>query len=291
MEEIWKDIPGFENSFQISSFGRVRSLDREVVTKRGKWHYKGKLIRVFPCGTQCSRATAELSVNNSYKTIYIEDIMAQVFLFAEPDSVVYHIDGDNDNNVLANLTLVRPKNLASEFGEVWRPVKGYESNYEVSNLGNIRSIKRRINHPRLGHQHREMLVHRFRDNLDSYIDFGLWKDGKCKQVPLHRLVAEAFIPNPENKPFVNHIDGNKRNNKVDNLEWVTCGENNEHAFITGLNPRTGLGTKIKCIETGVIYDSINRAARETAISRDRIKDSIYSHRPTTSGLTFIKIME
>lgn len=63
----------------------------------------------------------------------------------------------------------------------------------------------------------------------------LCKDGENKTCKVHRLVAKAFVPNPDNKKCVNHIDGNKENNEVSNLEWVTKGENNKHAFDTGLS--------------------------------------------------------
>lgn len=71
------------------------------------------------------------------------------------------------------------------------------------------------------------------ENNGGYLKINI---GNGKQKYVHRVVAEAFIPNPENKPCVNHIDGNKKNNHVDNLEWVTYSENNIHAFRTGLQP-------------------------------------------------------
>ena len=75
-----------------------------------------------------------------------------------------------------------------------------------------------------------------RQQLSSvgYIRVELWADGKGRKYLLHRLLAQAFIPNPENKPQVNHIDGDKRNNRLSNLEWVTQSENQIHAYRTGL---------------------------------------------------------
>ena len=70
---------------------------------------------------------------------------------------------------------------------------------------------------------------------DGYYSIGLRKDGKRFKAKIHRLIAQAFIPNPENKPFVNHIDGNKQNNCIENLEWVTGSENVRHAWQIGLN--------------------------------------------------------
>ena len=71
---------------------------------------------------------------------------------------------------------------------------------------------------------------------DGYERVTLSQNGKLKRFRVHRLVADAFIPNPFNLPFVNHIDGNKRNNKIDNLEWVSCKDNTIHAFDNGLRP-------------------------------------------------------
>lgn len=72
-------------------------------------------------------------------------------------------------------------------------------------------------------------------NHDGYHRIQIWKDNKCKYIAWHRIIAETFIPNPKNKPVINHIDGDKTNNYVSNLEWCTQSENIQHAFKTGLS--------------------------------------------------------
>lgn len=113
--------------------------------------------------------------------------------------------------------------------EIWKDVVGYEGRYKVSSLGNVMSMRYggrggvRLMHPTAHHSGYKMI------NL-----------GKPKKIRLvHVLVAEAFIDNPEKKPFVNHIDGNKGNNRADNLEWVTALENTHHAIKTGLRDPHG----------------------------------------------------
>ena len=110
---------------------------------------------------------------------------------------------------------------------------------------------------------------------DGYLQVQLYKNGIRSHKRVHRLVAEAFIPNPNNKPEVNHKDGNKHNNSVDNLEWVDKSENMKHAFRTGLckhnpnhkpmlghkNPNGGRkGRKVMIVETGEIFDSMKDCA-------------------------------
>lgn len=115
-----------------------------------------------------------------------------------------------------------PKDLD---GEIWRDVEGYDG-YQVSNLGNVKSFK---------HCNKGRLLKPSLRNGYSFVQFG--QHGKC--VNIHRLVAETFIPNLLNKPCVNHINGIKSDNRVENLEWCTPSENNLHATQTGLSKSGG----------------------------------------------------
>lgn len=100
---------------------------------------------------------------------------------------------------------------------------------------------------------------------DNYQRIVLMKEGVKTKYQAHRLVALAFIPNPDNKPFINHIDGNKSNNNADNLEWCTASENVTHADITGLRDMSkhhpSNSKKIKCLETGEIFVSYYQAVK------------------------------
>lgn len=112
--------------------------------------------------------------------------------------------------------------------EIWKDIKGYEKLYQVSNLGRIRSLDRIILQYN-GYDDGERL---YKGKIlkpcikpNGYSQVGLWKDKKVKWFIIHRLVAETFIPNPENKPQVNHKDENKQNNNIKNLEWCSCSYN------------------------------------------------------------------
>lgn len=125
--------------------------------------------------------------------------------------------------------------------EIWKDIKGYEKLYQVSNLGSVKSlskfVKNNKSYSSIGYITKEKILKQFR-NRKGYLVVSLCRDGKQKTFRVHRLVAEAFIPNPENKPQVNHINTNKENNHVSNLEWVTNGENQIHAYCNGLNKIT-----------------------------------------------------
>ena len=146
--------------------------------------------------------------------------------------------------------------------EIWKDIKDYEGRYAVSNLGRIKS------YPKKGHGHNSIIL-KSKLTKDGYYETALLSKGKGKNqykyIRTHRIVAQAFIPNPENKPEINHKDGNKLNNNVDNLEWVTSSENQLHAYRTGLQKVSGyaiLGRKpIYCIELNVTMPSLNHMQR------------------------------
>lgn len=117
--------------------------------------------------------------------------------------------------------------------EIWKDVKGYEGIYQVSNLGIIKSLDRTINHSTAGILKKKEMYMSTSSNV-GYSTVILSNNGNKKSLRTHRLVAIAFIPNPNNKPCVNHINGIKKDNKVSNLEWVTYSENTQHAFNLGL---------------------------------------------------------
>lgn len=123
--------------------------------------------------------------------------------------------------------------------EVFKDVFNYEGLYQISNYGRVKSLERKsifycgLRKEYLKRRVKEKFLS-FNKSNNGYIQVCLTKNGKCKTFILHRLVAQAFIPNPENKPQINHIDGNKENNCVDNLEWCDASENMQHASKTGL---------------------------------------------------------
>lgn len=156
--------------------------------------------------------------------------------------------------------------------EEWRQLKGHP-NYLVSSLGRIQNITTNK-------------IYSGKVNNCGYVRFDLCENGKRFVVYGHRAVADAFIPNVENKPCINHIDGNKTNNNVSNLEWCTQQENTIHARDV-LHANFGCNKKaIYCIETNTIYASETDAALWLGSHSGCINRVVKGLRQKTLGLSF-----
>jgi len=203
----WKEINGFEGLYEINLAGQIRSVK------------SGKLKTIFQRG-DVKRKSPHVGLNKNGKT--------QTF---KVDRLLYDTFGIT--------------NQESDFmeGEIWKPIIGYEGCYEVSNKGRVKSLDRYIQQ----FDNRGNLIDRFirgrilstnRNNGSGYLTVQL-RNGVLKENTgndyIHILVAKHFVKNLENKPTVNHKDGNKKNNSAENLEWATQSEQMKHAYENGLN--------------------------------------------------------
>ena len=144
--------------------------------------------------------------------------------------------------------------------ELWKDIPGYNDRYKISNTGKV--ISKNYNHSGIAKEIKLWKTKR------GYLMASLFDGEKQIHNTVHRLVAKAFIPNPDNLPVINHKDGNQLNNNVENLEWVTIRENTLHGFYT--LKHYGLTKPILCVETGKVYESAQQAGRELNICSNNI---------------------
>lgn len=188
---------------------------------------------------------------------------------------------------------------------IWKDIPGFEGLYEVSISGKVKnSITKRLLK---------------NNNRGRYYSVTLYKNHKPHQLSVHRIVALTFIPNPENKPMVNHKNGNRYDNNIVNLEWCTQSENEKHKYeVLGyINHFKGkkhsevskqkmrewfknnlrLGAKapchksIRCIETNKCYETIREACRELGLQESNVSKVLKGQRKTTGGYSFEIMVE
>jgi hypothetical protein len=239
IEEEWKTIPDHPD-YRISRSGKICNINNNYVRTASK--------------------------NKDYPAVFIKNkhylvhrLVAQAFIpNPENKPCVNHKDGNRNNYDANNLEWVThtenmhpsrcksklPKRYALPVnvieGEIWKDVVGYEDKYQVSDLGRVirkeytQKAKFTIKDEVISYDRVEPAVLAVQHlNINGYMFVAATVNDKRTNWKVHRLVAQAFIPNPENKPFVNHINGIKSDNKLSNLEWVTRSENSIHSLIIG----------------------------------------------------------
>ena len=146
--------------------------------------------------------------------------------------------------------------------EIWKDIKDFEGYYQISNLGNLRSIRS------CHGNYQEKLRKPFK-RKEGYVSTNLYKDKVNTYKLIHRLVAETFIKNPEDKATVNHIDGDKSNNCLCNLEWATPAENIAHAFDTGLATGDAFTKRVKGVKRKAATSKFHNVYLHAATGRWR----------------------
>ena len=156
--------------------------------------------------------------------------------------------------------------------EIWKPVVGYEDTYIVSSFGKVANAKTK----RILKQYKEK---------SGYLRVCLSHNGSRKVWRVHRLVALTFLPNKENKPFIDHINGKRDDNRVENLRWCTNTENLTYPNAM-YNRYIKQGVPVICIETGTIFQSAREAGRQLNINHANITSCCKNRLKTAGGLHF-----
>lgn len=174
--------------------------------------------------------------------------------------------------------------------EIWKPIKGYEGFYQISNFGRVKSCERKVWYKK-GYWRKNKgkilrLSENGKDKSCNYLRVHLSKGNKSENLFVHRLVAEHFIEKKSGCDFVNHIDGDKQNNHASNLEWVTPKQNKMHAVYTGLDiPNYGI-KKVYCLTNGKVYPSASFAERELGLPDSSVNKVCNGKTKSTKGMVF-----
>lgn len=182
--------------------------------------------------------------------------------------------------------------------EIWKDIKNYEGLYQVSNLGRVKSLDRKV---KTGIKYNDYKIAKgkilkLNQKRNGYLTVDLSKENKVKTITVHRLVALNFIPNPKNKEEINHINCKKYDNRVENLEWVTSEENKEHAKLNKLyyNPKR---KQVRCKQTNTTFESSYNAgewlnnnkfknSKNTAVIANKIRMCCNNKQKVAYGYTW-----
>lgn len=245
-EELWVNIPDYEDLYMISNYGRI--IAKEKLVNNG---YKDviKPHKLLKNNESDGRLSIQLTKDGKNKKFSISQLVASVFLPKPQDDYLLKFKDKNPLNCkLENLIWCPKIDRHVQYiiepieGEIWKDVVGYEGYYAVSNKGRIKSLSRDILcKNRVIHTQDKLME--ITPNVGGYNYITLSKEGSYKKHFVHRLVAQAFIENPNNYPHVDHIDTNVNNNCSDNLRWVTPSLNMQNE-LTKEHVSKGLKEKI-----------------------------------------------
>lgn len=171
--------------------------------------------------------------------------------------------------------------------EKWLPVDGYDGIYEVSTMGRIKTLQRTFYDKKGNERIVKEKIRKPYTTWDGYLRISFYGHGYQEKTTVHRAVAKAFIPNPNNLPIVNHKDGNRKNNSLDNLEWVSESENTLHSFrvLKRIHPRS---KSVINNVSGKIFKSIKDAALFEGINPSYLRSMLNGGRKNTSNYSIYK---
>ena len=267
-------VRDFEGLYEVSNLARVRSVDRWLKGGGEMRLHKGKIRkqRFFGDGTN---AYVRFFKDKKEYQMLVYRLVAEAFV-PNPDHLpeVRHKDGCKTNNAASNLEWFSPHIPNEE----WRPIAGWEGSYDVSNFGRVRSLD---NYRRVcdvnGGEHIRFVkgaIRKLQLLPNGYVSVILKDGGRKKRFNVHRLVAKAFLPNPNNLPEVNHKDENKLNNYADNLEWCDHTYNVNYGTCRERMRKTKSKHQIEQLTLDgrhiAYFDSCSQAERMCNISRTSI---------------------
>jgi len=175
--------------------------------------------------------------------------------------------------------------------EIWKDIEGYEGYYQVSDLGKVRSLNRVVAHIKNGPTKYKGRLLKPGLNNKGYKQVNLCRTRKSKMRTVHKLVAEAFLSNPENFPIVMHLDDNPLNNMPSNLKWGTQQDNMADMDAKGRRAKSKTERAIFCIETGEFFSGQKAAARKTGLHYRSINNCVNGRRSHAGKLVFKYVEE
>lgn len=291
MEEIWKDIKGFEGRYQVSNLGRVRYPDT-LITRS---YTNGTIanIRTRKAGykqliNRDGYITVALNAPGIKYTPAIDKLVADHFCEDYQDGMeIEHIDGDTTNNRADNLRCHWFENLT---GEEWKPVKGFEGLYEVSNMGRVLSLPRISIHGNkaggtsyIPVPKRLLYLNKLKN---GYVHVVLLKNGKRHDYALHRLVALHFCDGYKHGLVVNHKNEIKIDCRALNLEWCTEQYNHSYGTARERNAKANWKGVAQYDSNGNLiatYKSGKEASEKTGFPRPSISDWCRGAHPCRAG--------